>query len=445
MGVRYHDLQESFLDLRPQADASLEGVRKLLRNMGIGTLSERRLLMRAVITPLPPLDMLAPTAMEAMVRGYKRSIHHSEIYVRTGKALKPEDLRAIYGDITARLREAFLPEIAKRYKEHHKSDCPPGEPERILAIGKSGGKSKIFWYDKPSDTWRGAKWRDVTPAPRWSSLTKPQELYFRLFDELPTIAYNVEDPSRCKLISDGSTFDLVEFVRRKAAEKNVETIDGEPLDAERIVKLYINSWKCVQKNGHRFGPMGKEKRRGAAYNSVTGRHYYHPNMLRPMPEMEEGSEQFLEWMNAKIRQYVADDFGADPEQLLAKAVECKDVARSKDPFDKKIIGRDALDEMRSKRKAEEERKRKADEPYLAVIEAFKDASSDLSKVFADMPKFSARTLPSDEDGSWSWAERKANGILGTQFTGSDGMTILHHAYKAGLVRIYVGVSFLEVD
>src|SRR3984893_18145730 len=239
----------------------------------------------------------------AMVRGWKRTVHHSEIFIRTGKSLSDDDLRALYGDISARPKEAFLLEILKRYKEHHKTDCPPGEAEKILATGKSNGKAKIFWYDKPSDTWRGAKWRDVTPTPRWLSVTKKQEAFFSLFDELPPIAYNVEDPRKCKLISDGSTFDLVEFVRRKALERNVETTDDEFTDT-KVIELYCASWQCVQRIGNRFGPLWKEKRRGATYNSVTGRHYYHPQMLRSMPHLGEGSEQLLEWMNARVRQYV---------------------------------------------------------------------------------------------------------------------------------------------
>src|SRR5260370_2017990 len=112
-----------------------------------------------------------------MVRGWKRTVHHSEIFIRTGKSLSDDDLRAVYGDISARQKEAFLIEILKGYKEHHKTDCPPGEAEKILATGKSNGKAKIFWYDKPSDTWRGAKWRDVVPTPRWLSVTKKQEAF----------------------------------------------------------------------------------------------------------------------------------------------------------------------------------------------------------------------------------------------------------------------------
>jgi hypothetical protein len=316
------------------------------------------------------------------VRGWKRTVHHSEIFIRTGKAISPDDLRAIYGDITARPREAFLADIAKRYKEHHKADCPPGEPERILAMGKSGGGSKIFWYDKPSDTWRGAKWRDVTPTPRWASLTKNREAFFRLFDELPPIAYNVEDPRKCKLLSDGSAFHLVEFVRRKALERNVETTDDEFTDT-KVVELYYASWQCVQRNGKRFGPMWKEKRRGATYNSVTGRHYYHLNMLRSMPRLEEGSEQFLGWMNAKIRQYVADDFGADPEKLLAKAIETGHVVRSKDPLSNEIIGRDALDEMRSKNKEVEDRKRKQEEEERERVRKIKEEKKELLRKLAE--------------------------------------------------------------
>jgi hypothetical protein len=370
----------------------------------------------------------------AMVRGYKRSVHHSEIYVRTGKTLSPDDHRALYGDITARPREQFLMEIAKRYEAQHGEPCPPGEAEKILASGKGNGKAKIFWYDKPSDTWRGAKWRDVTPTPRWLSVTEKQEAFFRLFDELPPITYNVEDPRKCKMLADGSVFDLVEFVRRKAIERNVETNDGYFTDT-KVVELYIASWQCVQRNGKRFGPLWKEKRRGATYNSVTGRHYYHPNMLRSMPRLEEGSEQFLEWVNARVRLYVADDFGADPEQLVEKAITAKDVVRSNDPFSKEIIGRDALDEMRSKRKAEEDSKRKADEPFLPVVEAFKDVSSDLSMTFADMPAFDSETDPASEYGAWTWSAKTTNKILGTTFASFDGMRILREASEAERVKI----------
>jgi hypothetical protein len=333
------------------------------------------------------------TTKPPMVRGWKRTVHHSEIFIRTGKAISPEDLRAIYGDITAKPREAFLLEIAKRYKEHHKTDCSPGEPERILAMGKSGGKSKIFWYDKDSDTWRGAKWRDVTPTPRWISLTKAQEIYFRLFDELPPIAYNVEDPRKCKLISDGSTFDLVSYVQSKAVERNIETNSGEPLTPERIVKLYIDSWKCVQRNGKRFGPMWKEKRRGLTYNSVTGRHYYHLNMLRSMPRLGEGSEQFLEWMNARVRQYVADDFGADPEKLLAKAIECGDAVSNEDPIEPAIAGAEIIEAKRKEKENNDKYSHirnfdpKQDVPILPILEKIYDRESKLHNKLRNMKEF----------------------------------------------------------
>jgi hypothetical protein len=163
---------------------------------------------------------------------------------------------------------------------------------------------------------------------------------------------------------------------------SLRTSDDEFTDT-KVVELYCASWQCVQRNGKRFGPLWKEKRRGATYNSVTGRHYYHPNMLRSMPRLDEGSEQFLEWMNARVRLYVADDFGADPEKLVEKAVAAKDVVRSEDPMSNEIIGRDALDEMRSKRKKEEDQKRKREEEERERVQKIEDEKKELLRKMAE--------------------------------------------------------------